>query len=113
MTKTTTHRSRVSSQIGGKNGHGAGDLRSLISEAKSSLSNVGEHATDDLRALKDRLSDSLVGVKTRVKALAKSARRQASRADESIRANPYQAMGIAAGIGLIAGLLIARRRAAR
>jgi ElaB/YqjD/DUF883 family membrane-anchored ribosome-binding protein len=113
MTKTALHRSRVSSHLSGKNGQAAGELRSLISEAKASLSNAGENATENLSALKDRLSDSLVSVKAKVKAFTKSARRQASRADDSIRTNPYQAMGIAAGLGFIAGLLIARRRSAR
>jgi ElaB/YqjD/DUF883 family membrane-anchored ribosome-binding protein len=94
-----------------RNGHG--DLRSLITEAKSTLSNVGGHASEDIQALKERLSDTVAGVKSRVRTLAKAARRQAGRADDKIRANPYQAMGIAAGIGLIAGLLIARRRSAR
>jgi ElaB/YqjD/DUF883 family membrane-anchored ribosome-binding protein len=110
MTKTSTHQSRISTHVGSKNGQGASDLKDLISEAKSSLGNLGEHASDDLRALKDRLSANL---KTRVKTIAKAARRQAGRVDDKIRANPYQAMGIAAGIGLIAGLLIARRRSAR
>jgi ElaB/YqjD/DUF883 family membrane-anchored ribosome-binding protein len=107
MTKTTSHRSRVSSPT---NGHRDADLKSLITEAKSSLSNVGEHATENLQALKSRLSDTLVGAKARAKTFAKAARRHASRADDKIRANPYQATGIAAGIGLIAGFLIARRR---
>lgn len=109
MTKTTSHRSRISSQT---NGHHDADLNSLITEAKATLSNVGDHASENIQALKSRLSDTLVGVKARAKAIAKAARRHASRADDKIRANPYRAMGLAAGFGLIAGFLIARRRSA-
>jgi ElaB/YqjD/DUF883 family membrane-anchored ribosome-binding protein len=108
MTKATAHRSRISSH---SNGHRDSDLKSLITEAKSTLGNVGDHASENLEALKSRLSDTLVGVKARAKTLAKAARRQAGRADDKIRAYPYQAMFIAASIGVITGLLIARRRA--
>jgi len=112
MTKTLTHRSRVSHN-GSKGHHSVGDLKSLVSEARSTISNTASHATVDLQALRDRLKDTISGVRTRVRTITKAARRQASRADDQIRANPYQAIGIAAGLGLVAGLLIARRRAAR
>ncbi len=112
MTKTLTHRPRISHN-GSKGHHSVGDLKSLVSEARSTISDAASHATVDLQALRDRLKDTIAGVRTRVRTFTKAARRQASRADDRIRANPYQAMGIAAGVGLIAGLLIARRRAAR
>jgi ElaB/YqjD/DUF883 family membrane-anchored ribosome-binding protein len=108
MTKATSHRSRVSSHT---NGRQDADLKSLVTQARSTLGNVGDHASENLQALKSRLSDTLVGVKARARSLGKAARRHASRADDKIRANPYQAMFIAASIGLITGLLIARRRA--
>jgi ElaB/YqjD/DUF883 family membrane-anchored ribosome-binding protein len=112
MTKTISHRSRASHN-GSKSHHTVGDLKSLVTHARSTISEGADHSGVDLQALRDRLRDTISGVQTRVKTIAKAARKQATRADDTIRANPYQAIGIAAGLGLIAGLLIARRRAAR
>ncbi len=111
MTKTLTHRSRISHN-GSAKGRAA-DLNSLVSEARQTLNDTASHATADLQGLRDRLQDAIAGVRTRVKTLADTARRQASRADDTIRANPYQAIGIAASVGLIAGYLIGSRRASR
>jgi ElaB/YqjD/DUF883 family membrane-anchored ribosome-binding protein len=108
MTKAATHRSRISSHT---NGHRNGDLKNLITEAKSALGTVGEHASENIQTLKSRLGDTLGVVRARAKRIAKSARRQAGIADDKIRAYPYQAMLVAASIGLIAGVLISRRRA--
>jgi ElaB/YqjD/DUF883 family membrane-anchored ribosome-binding protein len=105
MTKTIAHRSRVAHN-GNSHDHEVAATKSLLAEARSAISDVGSHASHDLQALRDR-------IQVQVKSLAKAARRRASQADDAIRAKPYHAMGIAAGIGLIAGLLIARRRAAR
>jgi ElaB/YqjD/DUF883 family membrane-anchored ribosome-binding protein len=111
MTKTLTHRSRISHN-GSAKSH-TGDLKSLVSEARHTISDTASHATVDLQGLRDRMQEAITGVRTRVKTIAKAARRQASRADDTIRANPYQAIGIAAGVGLIAGFLIGHRRASR
>lgn len=108
MTKTISHR-RVSHN--GSKGHS--DLKSLVTQARHTLSDTSSHATVDLQALRDRLRDTISGVQTRVKTIAKAARKQASRADDTIRAKPYHAIGIAVGVGILAGFLIGRRRAAR
>jgi ElaB/YqjD/DUF883 family membrane-anchored ribosome-binding protein len=114
MTKTIAHKSRISTHRNGSSrAANIGSLRGLLSDAKATISDVGSHASEDVQALRDRLRSTLSQVQVRVKTVAKSARRQAARADDAIRAKPYHAMGIAAGLGLVAGLLIARRRAAR
>jgi len=110
MTKPITHRSRVTSH---GNGTSASHLRGLLSEAKTTVSGVGPAAALDVKALRDRLGASVIAVKARAKAVAKVARRKVSQADDAIRAKPYHAMAIAGGVGLVAGLIIARRRAAR
>lgn len=84
------------------------ELKSLLREAELALSNAGEQATDEVHALRDRLRSVLAGGRDTVKNLAAGARRQAVRADELVHENPYAAVGIAAGVGLIAGLLISR-----
>jgi ElaB/YqjD/DUF883 family membrane-anchored ribosome-binding protein len=86
----------------------AEDLRELLREAELALSDAGVQATDKVAELRERLRDALEQGKDTVKNLAASARRQAAHADELIHENPYAAIGIAAGVGLIAGYLISR-----
>jgi ElaB/YqjD/DUF883 family membrane-anchored ribosome-binding protein len=105
MTKAITHHPRVTRNNGITHDGSVDSLKSLLVEARSALGDVGSHAAEDLQALRDRL-------RAKMKLVAKAARQKASQADDVIHAKPYHAIGIAAGIGLIAGLLIARRRSA-
>lgn len=72
------------------------------------LSEAGDQASDKVVALRDRLRDALAEGKDVMKDIASTARRQAAQADEVIRANPYAAIGVATGLGLLAGYLISR-----
>lgn len=86
------------------------ELQALVAEAEKmmgdSLSEHTEDAVSSLRtrfdAAQERLSDLYAGAKTRVVAGAKCT-------DAAIRENPYQALAIAAGVGLLAGVLLGRR----
>lgn len=86
------------------------DLRNLVVEAEKMLeSSVSEHtgeALDGLRgryeAVQARLGEVYASAKKNVAAGAK-------RTDEAIRDNPYQSIAIAAGVGLLAGVLLGRR----
>ena len=84
------------------------DLRALILEAQDALENVGGTATIEIRALRDRLDAVLAHGPKAMKSISDAARRQAGRADDAIRANPYPRIGVAAGVGLIAGFVLAR-----
>lgn len=91
----------------------AQDLKVVIADAEELLrataSQVGEKATaareriqENLRVAKLKLADAEELMVDRTK--------QAARAtDEFVRDHPWQAVGVAAGIGLIIGLLIGRR----
>jgi ElaB/YqjD/DUF883 family membrane-anchored ribosome-binding protein len=103
MTKAITHRSRIATNHNGSHSAATG----LISQARTTIQNV------DVKALRERLSSTITAAQKKAKAVAKGVRQQASRADDAIRAKPYHAMAIAGGVGLVAGLLIARRRAAK
>ncbi|HEY1791656.1 MAG TPA: hypothetical protein VGG34_01955 [Opitutaceae bacterium] len=104
------HKSRISHLASGHNG---GDLSNLISQAKSTLNDVGSQASHNLAAMRDRLGESVAEMKARAKRASRAARRQVHRADETIRANPYQSIGVAVGVGLLAGYFIGRRRQTR
>lgn len=86
------------------------DLQALVSEAETMMTaSVSEHsaeALDTLRtrfhAAQERFSDLYEGARKKVVAGAKCT-------DETIRANPYQSIAIAAGVGLLVGVLLGRR----
>lgn len=86
------------------------DLHALVADAEKMVgSSITEHTADAVAALRsrydaaqERFLDMYEGARTRVVAGAKST-------DAAIRANPYQALAIAAGVGLLAGVLLSRR----
>lgn len=86
------------------------DLQALVADAEKMIGDsVGEHTTDAVASLRarfeaaqERFGDLYDGARQRVVAGAKYT-------DETIRANPYQSIAIAAGVGLLVGLLIGRQ----
>jgi ElaB/YqjD/DUF883 family membrane-anchored ribosome-binding protein len=86
------------------------DLQALVAEAEAMIADsVTEHsaeAIDSLRsrfvAAQERCADAYAGARKKVIAGAKYT-------DETIRANPYQSLAIAAGLGLLVGVLLGRR----
>jgi ElaB/YqjD/DUF883 family membrane-anchored ribosome-binding protein len=86
------------------------DLRTLVAEAEKMLvESTTEHSEDAVSALRvrfdaaqERLGVLYTGARQKVIAGAKCT-------DETIRANPYQTMAIAAGAGLLVGVLLGRR----
>jgi ElaB/YqjD/DUF883 family membrane-anchored ribosome-binding protein len=85
------------------------DLQTLVSEAEALIAgSVTEHSADAFDSLRSRFSaaqerftDAYAGARKKVIAGAKYT-------DETIRANPYQSVAIAAGIGLLIGVLAGR-----
>lgn len=85
------------------------DLRNLVSEAEAMLGDsVKEHSAEALEALRtrfeaaqERLGDLYAGARRKVVA-------GAHYTDEKIRENPYQSIAIAAGIGVLIGVLLGR-----
>src|SRR5258706_13156773 len=86
------------------------ELPTPVSEAEKMMAeSVSEHTADAVNALRtrfnaaqERMSDLYSGAKKKVVA-------GAQYTDETIRANPYQSIAIAAGLGLLVGLLVGRR----
>lgn len=86
------------------------DLRTLVIEAEKMMeASVSEHTGDAMDALRtryaaaqERVGEFYESAKTNITAGAKCT-------DVAIRANPYQSIAIAAGVGLLVGLLVGRR----
>jgi ElaB/YqjD/DUF883 family membrane-anchored ribosome-binding protein len=86
------------------------DLRTLVADAEKMMGDsLTEHSADAMGALRarfdaaqERLGEFYAGARQKVVAGAKCT-------DEAIRANPYQALAIALGTGLLVGVLLGRR----
>lgn len=86
------------------------ELQTLISEAQALISDsAADYSSEAVEALRERFAavqeqcaDMYAKAKTKVVAGAKAT-------DATIRANPYQSIAIAAGVGLLIGVLLGRR----
>jgi ElaB/YqjD/DUF883 family membrane-anchored ribosome-binding protein len=91
----------------------AADLRLLIGDAEALLrATVGE-STESVAAARAKITQSLEAAKDGLGSLGEEATEQARiavrAADDYVRGNPWQAVGIAALVGIALGLLISRR----
>ncbi len=86
------------------------ELRSLVSEAEKIL---GQPRGSDCEATMAALRARYQAAQERFSDLYAEARRKvitgAKYADEAVREHPYQALAIALGLGLLAGVLLNRR----
>jgi ElaB/YqjD/DUF883 family membrane-anchored ribosome-binding protein len=85
------------------------ELKTLMSEAETIMGGaLNEHSSDSLEGLRERFS----AVQDRLASTCESAKKKvvagAKYTDEAIRANPYQSLAIAAGVGLLVGVLLGR-----
>ena len=99
-----------SPSIDEQTGTSVDDLKALLREAEEALGNAEGAESDDVQALRERLRDVLAEGQSTLKNLSETFRRQAGRANEMIRSKPYQTIGVAAAIGLLAGFLMSRGR---
>src|SRR5688500_8998179 len=87
-----------------------GELQTLVTEAQTMMTGpLTEHSAEAFGRLRDRFH----AAQERLGDLHTEARRKgtagAKYTDETIRANPYQSLAVAAGIGLLVGVLLSRR----
>jgi ElaB/YqjD/DUF883 family membrane-anchored ribosome-binding protein len=89
------------------------DLRAVLEDAEALLSATAgqagekiqrarERATETVRVARERLSDAQDEV-------VKQAKYAAKQTDTFVHDNPWQAVGIAAGVAFIIGVLVSRR----
>lgn len=89
------------------------DLRIVIGDAEELLRATAAQAGEKAVAAREKIQDSLHRAKVKLaeaEDLMIDKTKQAARAtDEYVHEHPWKAVGVAAGIGLIVGLLIGRR----
>jgi ElaB/YqjD/DUF883 family membrane-anchored ribosome-binding protein len=89
------------------------DLRTLIADAEELLRATAGQTGNGASALRDKVSATLERAKisladTQAEALAR-AKAAGQAADRYVHDNPWTAVGAAAGVGLLIGLLLSRR----
>ena len=89
------------------------DLKVLIADAeallKSGSSDVGEAVAGARSRIEARLDDAKANLLQLQQEAAQRAKAAGRAADDYVHEHPWQAVGVAAGIGLVVGLLIGRR----
>lgn len=87
----------------------APDINSLIEDARALLSATGHVAEDKVVQARQRLADALERGAETLEGWQDRAVAGAKAADKGIREHPYQAIGVAFGVGALVAYLVARR----
>lgn len=89
------------------------DLKQLSRDAEAMLQATAGQAGEKMSALRERLSTALESAKATCHRLEEKTVAGAKAADKTIREHPYAALGVASGaafgLGLLIGVLAARR----
>lgn len=89
------------------------DLQSVVRDAEALLQATATEGGEKFASLRARASESVRKARERLATVEDDAIREvrhaAAATDDYVHKNPWQAIGAAAGIGLLIGLLIARR----
>ncbi|WP_413904400.1 DUF883 family protein [Candidatus Skiveiella danica] len=91
----------------------AADLRLVIADAEELLQITSSQTGDKVAELRARVGENLRVARAKLSeadaALRDKAREAARATDDYVHENPWRSIGIAAGAGLLVGLLIGRR----
>ncbi|HEX7012306.1 MAG TPA: DUF883 family protein [Steroidobacteraceae bacterium] len=89
------------------------DLKTVIHDAEALLRATSNQTGERIQEVRARAEESLKAARARLSTLEdealKRARELADVTDDYVRTNPWQSVGIAAGIGLLLGLLLGRK----
>ena len=89
------------------------DLKTVMNDAEALLRATSSQTGEKIQEVRARAEESLRQAKQRLSSIEdealRRAREVADATDEYVRENPWQSVGIAAGVGLLVGLLLARR----
>jgi ElaB/YqjD/DUF883 family membrane-anchored ribosome-binding protein len=89
------------------------DLKIVMRDAEALLKATSAQTGEKIQEVRARAEESLRQARTRLTALEDEALQQARQAadatEQYVRENPWQSLGVAAGVGLLVGLLLSRR----
>lgn len=89
------------------------DMKSVIADAEDMLHATADQAGEKVATIRARIQERLKEAKVRLgeaeAALITKTREAARATDTYVHESPWTAVGIAAGVGLLVGLIIGRR----
>jgi ElaB/YqjD/DUF883 family membrane-anchored ribosome-binding protein len=89
------------------------DLAAVMRDAESLIKASADQGGEKLGEARVKIRESLEAARSRLLDAERAARRHGEDAmiatEDYVRRNPWQAIGIAAGVGLVLGALLARR----
>ena len=91
----------------------AEELRQIVNQAEALLNAIGNDGDAALDGLRARVNESIDAARSRLADIEEQAnrtsQRMASAAESWMQENPWAAVAIAAGVGLVIGTILARR----
>jgi ElaB/YqjD/DUF883 family membrane-anchored ribosome-binding protein len=89
------------------------DLKTVMLDAEALLKATSAQTGEKIQEVRARAEQSLQQARARLNGIEdealKRAKEVADATDEYVRENPWQSVGIAAGVGLLVGLMLSRR----
>jgi ElaB/YqjD/DUF883 family membrane-anchored ribosome-binding protein len=89
------------------------DIRAVIADAEEILTVTADQTGEKIANLRSRIKERLLDARIRLDAaeevLIEKTRAAARATDNYVHENPWQAVGIGAGIGFLLGLVLGRR----
>ncbi len=90
-----------------------GDLKSLITDAEELLKLTADQKGEQLGDLRARIGQRMAVAKERLTdaegAIVDSGKKAVRVTDDYVHENPWQSVGVAAGVAFLLGLLVSRR----
>lgn len=89
-----------------------GDFKALMADAEALIKATASHEDGAIASVRSKASETLANAKENLSMLegplVDKAKVMAQGADDFVHRNPWEAVGVAAGLGLLIGLLIRR-----
>ena len=89
-----------------------GDFKALVADAEALIKATASHEDGAIASVRSKASETLANAKENLSMLegplVDKAKVMAQGADDFVHRNPWEAVGVAAGLGLLIGLLIRR-----
>lgn len=85
------------------------DIRGLTEDAEALLKATAGDVSEKVKEARSRLAAAIERVKASTTEMEKKAQEAAKVADKVVREHPYESIGVAFVLGLLIGVLVARR----
>ena len=85
------------------------DLKTLLKDAESVLASAGDDAGEKVTEIRERMREALASGQSMLDQILERGEVEVERADAYVRTHPWQTVGLAATLGVLAGIILFRR----